>query len=152
MQRIQACVGAIVGAALLVLCASAYANQGHGFGGGRGAGAHAVSGRGAYASHGGAWGGWHGRGGWYGRGGWVYGCCGWWGLGFYDPFWDPYLWYGYWPMGYPYPYVAPLAEGFEQYVPPPPTYWYYCPDSHTYYRYVRTCASAWQQVEVKPAR
>lgn len=43
--------------------------------------------------------------------------------------------------------------------PPPPTgvqprdnspYWYYCPDSRTYYPYVRGCASDWQQITPPP--
>jgi hypothetical protein len=29
-------------------------------------------------------------------------------------------------------------------------YWYFCPDSQTYYPYVQQCASQWQQVEPQP--
>jgi hypothetical protein len=35
---------------------------------------------------------------------------------------------------------APPSQGASDY------YWYYCPDSQTYYPYVQTCASQWQQV------
>jgi hypothetical protein len=37
-------------------------------------------------------------------------------------------------------------------VPPAPSSWYYCPDSKTYYPYVRQCASAWVPVSPTPAR
>jgi hypothetical protein len=54
------------------------------------------------------------------------------------------------------PPAAPLSSA-----PPPPApsaqgagasnyYWYYCPDSQTYYPYVKTCASQWQQVTPRP--
>ena len=29
-------------------------------------------------------------------------------------------------------------------------YWYYCPDSKTYYPYVKECASSWQRVDPRP--
>ncbi|HEX6005435.1 MAG TPA: hypothetical protein VFZ14_15735 [Burkholderiales bacterium] len=29
-------------------------------------------------------------------------------------------------------------------------YWYYCPDSKTYYPYVKECASPWQRVDPRP--
>ena len=32
----------------------------------------------------------------------------------------------------------------------PDDYWYYCPDSRTYYPYVRQCAGAWQRVSPRP--
>jgi len=79
------------------------------------------------------------------------------------------------PAYYPYPYyypapavIAPPTEYVEQNpqlapappaAPPAPSpapsgqgpsassnFWYYCPDSQTYYPYVKTCASQWQQV------
>ena len=30
-------------------------------------------------------------------------------------------------------------------------WWYYCPDSRTYYPYVRDCRSGWQRVPPRPA-
>ncbi len=30
------------------------------------------------------------------------------------------------------------------------SYWYYCPDTKTYYPYVKECASPWQRVEPRP--
>lgn len=72
------------------------------------------------------------------------------------------------PVYYPYPryyYPQPAYLPPPQYIeqsppaqPAPPTsgapgqggasghYWYYCPDSQTYYPYVQSCASQWQQV------
>jgi hypothetical protein len=76
-------------------------------------------------------------------------------------------WPGYW--GAPYPYYAPY------YYPPvvvqeqPVTYiergdaaparesresrrdwWYYCPETKTYYPYVKECANGWQKVAPQP--
>jgi hypothetical protein len=31
-------------------------------------------------------------------------------------------------------------------------YWYYCPDSETYYPYVKQCASPWHRVEPQPSQ
>jgi hypothetical protein len=81
------------------------------------------------------------------------------------------LWYPAYPYPYPYPYVAPVAGG-PAYAEVPtysdsPTYsdapnsdtpgyserndyWYYCPDSQTYYPYVQTCQSPWVQVLPQP--
>jgi hypothetical protein len=39
----------------------------------------------------------------------------------------------------PAPAPAPSAQSST-------AYWYYCPDSKTYYPYVQSCASPWQQV------
>ncbi|HYB49522.1 MAG TPA: hypothetical protein VED47_00295 [Burkholderiaceae bacterium] len=125
-----------------------------------------AAGRGGRAvGHGGAWGGWHGRPGpgasgwssggtwgvWYGMGwrGWYpgggfYGCCGWGVAFFYDPFWDPYLWYGEGPVDLPYGDFE-LPSAFES-MPPAATDWYYCPDSRSYYPEVDHCASEWQKV------
>lgn len=143
MKKAFAVVGGVVAAGALALCAPAFGSHGGG-GGGHGGG---FGGHGGFGVHGGGggWGGWHGGGwgGWHGRGG-YFGCCGW-GLGFYDPFWDPYLWYGYdWgPVDLPYDYAAPPV-GTN--VPPPPSYWFYCPDTRSYYPYVQQCASAWQKI------
>jgi len=74
------------------------------------------------------------------------------------PFYPP-AWY-YPPPAYYYPpaYVAPAAppvyvERYEQQGAPAPSaeqYWYYCPDSKTYYPYVRDCRSPWQRVPARP--
>ena len=89
------------------------------------------------------------------------------------PFYYPAPAYYPYPYYYPAPAViAPPAEYIEQnpqlapappaappapssVAPPAPSgqgpsasnnFWYYCPDSQTYYPYVKTCASQWQQV------
>lgn len=75
------------------------------------------------------------------------------------------IWYFYAAPIYPYPTLVPDVV----YIPdtdydgdaydddadaPPPApagdYYYYCPDSQTYYPYVTSCASPWQQVPVAP--
>jgi hypothetical protein len=33
----------------------------------------------------------------------------------------------------------------------PEQFWYYCPDSKTYYPYVQKCAAPWQRVAPRPA-
>jgi len=55
---------------------------------------------------------------------------------FFDPFW--------WP---PYPYTV---ETRYVEVPASDGYWYYCPDSKSYYPYVKECASKWERVPPKP--
>ena len=82
---------------------------------------------------------------------------------FYSPFYSPYY---YPPVYYPPVVVAPPAPpvyieqsvqpAYPQYsqpVPPPvpqaapvSTQWYYCPDSQSYYPYVKQCPAGWQQV------
>jgi hypothetical protein len=64
---------------------------------------------------------------------------------------------------YPQPVYVPPPQYIEQSSPAQPAppappasaapsqsgsgyYWYYCPDSQTYYPYVQTCGSQWQQV------
>jgi hypothetical protein len=83
-------------------------------------------------------------------------------FGFPGPFYYPA------PVYYPYPRyyeTQPVYLPPPQYIeqnppaqPAPPTsgaptqgagsghYWYYCPDSRTYYPYVQTCGTQWQQV------
>ena len=67
--------------------------------------------------------------------------------------------YYYPPPAYYYPppvYAAPAPA--PVYVEPPQTqaapqsdnFWYYCPDSKTYYPYVKQCRSAWQKVSPQP--
>jgi hypothetical protein len=65
--------------------------------------------------------------------------------------------YYYPPPAYYYPtpvYSVPAPVYVE---PPqvqapaqPEHYWYYCPDSKTYYPYVKQCAGAWQRVLPRP--
>lgn len=73
------------------------------------------------------------------------------------------LWWGYhpWPYYAPYPpyerviverpgptvYVEKDAAGEER---DADQYWYFCPDSKTYYPYVKQCASPWQRVVPHP--
>jgi hypothetical protein len=69
--------------------------------------------------------------------------------------WGPW-WWG--PPAYPYPYYSsppaviqqspPIYE--EQSQQAQPYYWYFCPDSKTYYPYVKQCPSGWMKV-VPPA-
>jgi len=70
----------------------------------------------------------------------------------------PLLWpgYDYWGWRDPYPTVTQVVVQREPQVyvqretpvvsPPAPEYWYYCPDSKTYYPYAQTCPSGWLQV------
>lgn len=68
----------------------------------------------------------------------------------------PLWWHGYgWPNHYPYRerviverpgptvYVEKDADGAER---DADQYWYWCPDSDTYYPYVKSCASPWHRV------
>ena len=68
----------------------------------------------------------------------------------------PPAWY-YPPPVYYHPapvVVAPsppvYVERNEQAAAPAEHYWYYCPDTRTYYPYVGTCASTWQRVRPTP--
>lgn len=71
---------------------------------------------------------------------------------YYPP---PYYYYPpyYYPPVVTVPATPPVyierndAAGAER---PASSYWYYCPDSRTYYPYVKECASAWQRVEPRP--
>jgi hypothetical protein len=86
-------------------------------------------------------------------------------FGFPAPLFYPApVYYPYPHYYYPQPVYVPPPQYVEQHPPPasapqPPApapaapsqggsgyYWYYCPDSQTYYPYVQTCASQWQQV------
>jgi hypothetical protein len=79
------------------------------------------------------------------------------GFAFGFPLYPP-AWY-YPPPAYYYPppvVAAPAAppvyieRGDAQAGPAPEHYWYYCPDSKTYYPYVRECRNAWQRVPARP--
>ena len=65
--------------------------------------------------------------------------------------------YYYAPPVYYHPapvYAAPAPVYVEppqvHAAPQPEHYWYYCPDSKTYYPYVKQCAGAWQRVLPRP--
>jgi hypothetical protein len=90
------------------------------------------------------------------------------GFAFGAPLFYPGPVYYPYPRYYePYPVYVPPPQYIEQSppeaAPAPPSppapagpsqggsaqsgqYWYFCPDSQTYYPYVQTCASQWQQV------
>jgi hypothetical protein len=91
------------------------------------------------------------------------------GFPLYAPFYYPppyyYRYYPYPPAVYVTPAAPPvyvergdLTEPAE--IPPPAVprsmqpapagYWYFCPDSNTYYPYVRDCPSEWQRVVPYP--
>lgn len=56
----------------------------------------------------------------------------------------------YAPFYYPAPsyYYSPPPVYIEQ--APTPGYWYFCPESNTYYPYVQECAGGWQPVLPQP--
>jgi hypothetical protein len=63
----------------------------------------------------------------------------------------------YRPYYYPAPLVVPSAppvyieRGSAEPAPAPEqAYWYYCPDSKSYYPYVDRCAVPWQRVAPRP--
>lgn len=89
------------------------------------------------------------------------------GVGFgFGGYWPGYWgWPGYWYP--PYPYYAPhyyppvvttapeptryIERGDAQAAPEPRRdWWYYCPETKTYYPYVKQCAGGWQRVEPRP--
>jgi len=91
----------------------------------------------SWAPPGGSWNGWHHH---HHDGGHFVGS---WGVGFWWPYWDPWLWGWDYPYYYPpaYPaYTAPSA------FPAPPSTWYYCPSAAAYYPYVAQCPEAWVPV------
>ena len=71
----------------------------------------------------------------------------------------PGPWWGA-PYPYPYPYydsyppvvVVDQSPMYTQPIemPAPPTYWYYCRKSNTYYPYVAECPGGWEQVTPQP--
>jgi len=103
-----------------------------------------------YAHGGGYYGGGHYHGGGHGHvsgGIWIGGPWPWWG---------PYPYY--YPYYYPYPsyyYAEPPVVMQQQYpayeqeapqVQEQPYYWYFCPDTKTYYPYVKQCPGGWLKV------
>jgi hypothetical protein len=81
-----------------------------------------------------------------------------WGPPWYHPHYYPY--YPNYPYYYPYYYppavVVPSTPPayIERSEPEPssttPGVWYYCPDSKTYYPYVKECPGGWQTVPARP--
>lgn len=81
-----------------------------------------------------------------------------WGPSWNYPHYYPY--YPYYPYYYPYYYppavVVPSTPPtyIERSEPEPssttPGVWYYCPDSKTYYPYVKECPGGWQTVPAQP--
>jgi hypothetical protein len=72
-------------------------------------------------------------------------------------FWYPPPYYYYPQPYYPPVVVAPSAPPVyvERQDSPPASvpsdaYWYYCPDTKSYYPYVKECPSAWQRVAPRP--
>ena len=76
-------------------------------------------------------------------------------------------WPGYWYAPYPYYYYPPYYAYPSVVVREQPTtyiergdaapvrearrdWWYYCPETKTYYPYVKECANGWQKVEPRP--
>ncbi|RPI37872.1 MAG: hypothetical protein EHM54_02055 [Nitrospiraceae bacterium] len=137
---------------------------GYSGGGGRGGGYSSGGGRGGGYYKGGG----H-RGGYY-RGGHHYSDSHF-GVVIGGPYWGwGYPWYypSYYPYSYPYynPYYYPYYYPPAVSVPStPPTYiertrpessskpfdlWFYCPDSKTYYPYVKECPGGWETVPAKP--
>jgi hypothetical protein len=84
----------------------------------------------------------------------------WWGYSWYYPYYYPYY-----PYYYPYysPYYYPPAVSapstpevyLEKSAPEPSSepeaVWYYCPESKTYYPYVKECPGGWQTVPAQPS-
>jgi hypothetical protein len=91
------------------------------------------------------------------------------GIGFgFGGYWPAYWgWPGYW--GPPYPYYAPYYYHPPVVTSAPTTYieradevrepataarrdwWYLCPETKTYYPYVKECPGGWQKVAPKPS-
>jgi hypothetical protein len=76
--------------------------------------------------------------------------------GFYfgAPLYSP--WYYPPPYYYPQTIVVPtsppvyIERGDEQAAPQAQSWWYYCPESKTYYPYVKQCPGGWQKVAPQP--
>lgn len=78
------------------------------------------------------------------------------GFHFGFPVYAPYYYYAPPPVYYYPPVVtapAPpvyIERSEAQSAPPAEHYWHYCPDSQTYYPYVKECRSQWQRVSPRP--
>lgn len=158
-----------VAACALLMTAPALARDGGGHRGGgsgyHGGGHHS----GGYGHRGSGFrgGGYGYRGGGFRHGGFRGGGFGYGGFGYPSYFGGPIISYGF---GYPYyggfydPFYYPrrtttiIREAPQEGAPafataqgePPKQNWYFCADSGQYYPYVKTCASAWQEVPAVP--
>jgi hypothetical protein len=83
--------------------------------------------------------------------GFAFGYPGYWGY--------PYPAYAYYPPAYYYPpstYYSSsppvYVERGDAYTPAERSqgYWYFCPETNTYYPYVKQCAGGWQKVSPQP--
>jgi hypothetical protein len=65
----------------------------------------------------------------------------------------PWWWWDS-PLYYPPAVVAAPAPMYVQpstaQMPAPINYWYFCPQSNTYYPYVTDCPGGWQQIAPQP--
>jgi hypothetical protein len=83
-----------------------------------------------------------------------------WGAPWYYPY-SYYPYYPYYPYYYPYYYPPAVIEPsspteyIERSRPEPSSMpsrvWFYCPDSKTYYPYVKECPSRWEMVPAEPS-
>lgn len=74
----------------------------------------------------------------------------------------PFFWHAPWYYGPPYYYYGGPAVAYrpesQVYIEKDPSaqeldasqYWYFCPDTKTYYPYVKHCASPWHRVVPHP--
>ncbi len=81
------------------------------------------------------------------------------GIGFGWPGYWGYPGYYYAPPAYYYPPVTVVPSSPPVYIErgdtrsgpvDPRDYWYFCPESNTYYPYVQQCAGGWQRVAPRP--
>lgn len=81
------------------------------------------------------------------------------GVGFGWPGYWGYPGYNYAPPAYYYPPVTVAPASPPVYIErgdarsgpvEPRDYWYFCPESNTYYPYVKQCAGGWQRVSPQP--
>lgn len=68
------------------------------------------------------------------------------------PWWwgPPYSYYYYDPPVYYAPAAPIVVTPATAQMPLPPAYWYFCPQSNTYYPYVTQCPGGWQPVAPTP--
>jgi len=79
---------------------------------------------------------------------------------YYPPYYSPYYYPGYggYYPGYGSTVVVPsgpttyVERADQQAAPEAPaqSWWYYCPESKTYYPYVKQCPGGWQKVAPQP--
>jgi len=152
----------IISAAGMAFSAGGRSGGGHGGGHSGGSyrgGGYGGSHSGGYYRGGGHDGGHHGGYYWSGYGGVVIGGP-YWGASWYSPYYYPYY-YPWYPNYYPYyPYATEVTvpsrpqeyieRSRERSSPRASGVWYFCPESNTYYPYVRECPDGWQKVPAQP--